>query len=380
MSLAIIDAREWQRMFDLRTGDKAEEASPVVQLVKGVLQRYPFPGDLEEQSNQWVTEVALELIGEYNPQFVYLTYAEQYYNGRFTKMTPQERSDMLAVAAREVERFIESSGFAAVLVGTGDMVDFKGFIDVTKLDGLAISTHWSARYAGLHGPSSRDLAVLQGEPCLERIVSRDELVTLFDGTEQQALRVPDYLLVAREGYTFKTAGQAHRNLAKIPAASALNIPVSNSLGTAAEITDIRGLVEASLIGGKTALITVEGIGVAEFPWPHTAAANGREWFFYEPGDAQYLTIASGQHRIFDYPTGYKYFDEVMEKKDFPLSGYFTSQPENTIGRNFSGRSIAVGNRSMFTHMVPGADISLEGFARNLYNQGTMAVIHRPDKM
>lgn len=380
MSLAIIDAREWQRMFDLQSGERAESDTAIVRMVKGVLQRHPFPGDLEEQSNRWVTDAALDFIGEYDPQFVYLTYAEQYYNGRYTSMAPEKRAEMLAATAHEVEHFIEASGFDAIVVGTGDMIEFAGFIDVTKLEGLAVSTHWSARYAGLHGASKGDLASLNTERCIERIVPKEELVALFGGTEQQARRVPDYLMVAKEGYTFKTAGQAHRTLAKIPAVSSLNIPVSNSLGTAGEITDIRRMVEGNLKKGRTALITVEGIGVAEFPWPHSPAINGRDWFFYEPGDAQYLTIASGEHRIFDYPTGYKYFEEVMEKKEFPLSGYFTSLPERTIGREFQGRSIAVGNRSMFTHMVPGADIALEGFARNLYNQGTMAVIHRQDKM
>lgn len=379
MSLAIIDAREWQRMFDLRTGERAPGDGAMARMVKGVLQRHPFPGDLEEESNRWVTETALDVIGEYDPQFVYLTYAQQYYNGRFTAMTPEERTKMLAAASREVERFLELSGFAAVLVGTGDMVDFRGFIDVTKLDGLAVSTQWSTRYAGLHEPGRDDLAGLKMEPRIERIVPRDELVALFCGAGQQAARVPDYLLIAKEGYAFKTSGQVHRNLVKIAAASASHMPVSNSLGAASGITDIRGLVEANLKKEKTALITVEGIGLAEFPWPHAVAANGRQWFFYEPGDAQYLTIASGEHRIFDYPVGYRYFDEVMGRKEYPLSGYFTSEPKNTIGRDFHGRSIAVGNRSMFTHMVPGADISLEGFARNLYNQGTMAVIRRQDK-
>lgn len=379
MSLAIIDAREWQRSFDLQSGEKKEDDGVLVRMVKEVLHRYPFPGDLEEQSNTWVTEVALDLIKEYAPQFVYLTYAQQYYNSRYTVMTPKERVDMLAATAREVEHFIESSGFEAVLVGTGDMVDFTGFIDVTKLDGLAVSTHWSARYAGLHSPSSRDLARLKAEPSIEHIVPRDELIGLFGGTEQQAVRVPEYLMVARQGFTFKTAGQAHRTLAKVPAASSSHMPVSNSLGVAAEITDIRGLVEAKLKKGKIAMITVEGIGIAEFPWPHNPTRNGRGWFFYEPGDAQYLAMASGEHRVFDYPTGYKYFDEVTGKKEYPLSGYFTSEPQNTIGRDFAGRSIAVGNRSMFTHMIPGADISIEGFARNLFNQGTMAVIRRRDK-
>jgi hypothetical protein len=155
--------------------------------------------------------------------------------------------------------------------------------------------------------------------------------------------------------------------------------VSTHVGHAEEITDIRGIVDQSLKERKTALILLEGVGGSEFPWPHTEATNGREWFFYEPGDAQHLTISVGEHRVFDYPTGYKYLDEVMDKKEYPLSGYFTSIPTKTVGNGFSGRSVAVGNRSMYTHMVPGTDISLECFARNLYNQGTMAVIHRNDK-
>ncbi len=380
MSLAIIDAREWQRMFDLRTGEKVEEDSPAVRMVRGVLHRHPFPGDLEEESNRWVTDVALDFIGEYDPQFAFVTYAQQYYNSRYTRMTPEERGRMIAAAVAEAERFIEASGFTPVLVGTGDMTDFVGFIDVTRLDGLAVSTHWSTRYAGLHDPSVADMENLKRSPFIERIVPRAELITLFGGTEKDAVRVPQYLLVAGEGYAFKTAGQAHRKLARISAASSIRIPVSSCVGAAAEITDIRGIVDASLKERKTALIILEGLGVSEFPWPHSSVGNGRDWFFYEPGDAQYLTISTGEHRIFDYPTGYKYFEEVMDKKEYPLSGYFTSLPVGTVGGQFPGRSIAVGNRSMYTHTIPGADVSLEPFARNLYNQGTMAVIHRADKM
>lgn len=378
MSLAIIDAREWQRMFDLRTGDRAEQDGPVVRMVRRVLERHPFPGDLAELSNRWVTDVALEFIREYDPRFIFLAYAQQYYRGRYSDMGPAERSRLLSATAREVERFVERSGFSPVLVGTGDMTLRRGAIDVTRLDGLAVSTHWSARYAGLHAPSGRDLRDLAAEPGLDRIVPKSEWMALYDDASQ-AHRVPDYLLVAKEGFTFATLGQVHRPIAMVPAGSSRRIPVSTYLGRAADITDVRGIVEAGLAERRVALILVEGIGLAEFPWPHTEAANGRAWHFYEPGDGQYLTLASGRHRVFDYPTGYKYFDEIMENKEFALSGYFTAIPEGTLGQAFPGRSVAVGNRSMFMHMVPGADISMECFARNLYNQGTMAVIHREEK-
>ena len=380
MSVAIVDAREWQRMFDLRTSDRKEQDGPMVRMAKRVLRRHPFPGDLEAGGNRWVTDVALELVEEYDPAFVFLTYAQTYFHSRYAAMNRSQRAELVASVAAEVDRFLAVSGFGAVVVGTGDLTERRGCIDLTDLDGLAIASHWSARYAGLHGPSRQDLRRAAAEPGLERIVPRREWLELFEGTEAQGRRVPDYLLVAKEGRTFRTLSQAHREVMKVPAASSARIPVASTFGGAPlGITDIRALAEAGLRKGRTALIMVEGVGLDEFPWPHAAVANGRDWFYYEPGDGQYLALVSGRHRVFDYPTGYRYFDETPGDKDYPLSGYFTSIPEGTLGQGFPGKSIAVGDRSMFMHMVPGADLSVEVFARNLYNQGTLAVIHRQDK-
>jgi hypothetical protein len=140
------------------------------------------------------------------------------------------------------------------------------------------------------------------------------------------------------------------------------------------------MVEAHLESRNVALIVLEGIGTKDFLWPWNPCDNGKGWYYYEPGDGQYLAAATGRHCVFDYPVGYKYFDEDGPEKKYPLSGYFREIPADTIGNRFSGRSIAVGNKSMFMHVVTGADVTLECFARNLYNQGTMAVIHRQDKM
>ena len=378
MSLAIIDAREWQNMFDLRTGKKAQGNGTVVQMVKGVLERHPYPGDMDLRSNQWVTDIALDLTVKYQPRFVFLSYAHQYFSSRYASMTHQEWDAMISGVFSEAEHFTKESGFTPIVVGTGDMTDFQDFIDVSRLDGLAISTHWSARYAGLHGPSPNDLSRLKETPQIERIVIKEELLELFNGRPEDLLRVPDYLLLAREGYLFKTAGTTLRKAVRIPAVS-FRIPVFTELGSLKAITDIRGVIDTHLKDCKIVLILLEGIGIKEFSWPHIPCENGRAWYYYEPGDAQYLTMTTGKHQVFDYPTGYKYYEEDAEKKEYPLSGYFRSVPENTLASQFSGKSIAVGNRSMFMHMVVGADISIECFARNLYNQGTMAVIHRQDK-
>lgn len=379
MSIAIVDARGWQNTLDLKTGEKIETSGAIVEMVRGVLQRHAYPGDMDPNSNGWVTDTALDLTDCYHPRFVFLTYAAQYYAGRYASMTAEARSDTISSAFREVERFVHTSGMAAIVVGTGDMTPLLESIDLTRLDGLAVCTHWSTRYAGLHNLSAADMKFLKDHPHIERIIPREEVVRLFSGTRQQALRVPEYLALAGKGYAFKTVTDTKRTPVMIPSIN-FNVPLYAPGRNIKAITGIRQVAEEILAEKNVALIVMEGVGLDDFPWPHAPCVNSAEWYYYEPGSAQYLTITSGRHRFFDYPTGYKYYEEIHETGDYPFSGYFKSIPAGVLAGEFPGRSIAVGNRSMYMHMVAGADIAVECFARNLYNQGTMAVIHREDKL
>ncbi|MBN1142599.1 MAG: hypothetical protein JXB25_12505 [Deltaproteobacteria bacterium] len=378
MSLAILDARGWQNSCDLKSGAKIPASGPIIDLVKGVLQKHPYPGDSDPNSNRWVSDTALDLIERYRPRFAFLTYAAQYFTSRYAPMDPERRAKMVADLFAELERFVRRSGFAAVVVGTGGLTPLAGAIDATGLDGLVVCHHWSARYAGLYEPSPSDLEILAAHPQVERVVPRREVAALFHGTPEQASRVPDYLMVARAGYTFKGLGNSMKTPVMIPAPS-FEVPVSAPGHAVEAITDIRSALEQDLREQDTALIVTEGVALEEFPWTHRPCRNSLGWYCYEPGGMQHLTIAAGKHRFSDYPSGYRYFDEIEQNPDFPFSGYFKSIPRDTIGESFLGRSIAVGNRSMFMHMVAGADIAVECFARNLHNQGTMAVIHRQDK-
>lgn len=378
MSRAIIDAREWQKAFDLKTGATLAAKGPLDDLVRGVQDRHPYPGDLDAAGNRWVTDTAMDLLERYDPSFVFLTYAQQYFAGRYTPLTEAQWGATIATVYREVERFAALSGFTPVIVGTGDMAPLVAPIDLTHLDGLALCTHWSARYAGLHEPSPADLALLGTLPEIERIVPWQQFVDLLGPCSLDPVLLPKYVLVARAGHMFKTVGGAFRQVRRVPA-PAYRIPVSGCPEGVSDSTEVRSTVEKLLGAGRVALIFVEGLGIENFPWSCREIDNGREWYYYETGDAQYLTITTGRHQVFEYPPGYRYFEEDGPGKEFPFSGYFRSVPARTLGANFGGRSIAVGNRSMFMHMAAGADISVECFARNLYNQGTMAVIHRDDK-
>lgn len=377
MSIAIIDAREWQNVFDLRTGEKMKRSGTVLQIAREILARHPYPGDVDTLSNQWVSDTALDLIEHYDPQLVFLTYAQQYFTCRFTKLAADERKNMFMAVFAEAERFVRKSGYTPIIVGTGNMTSLLGEINLCKLDGLALSSGWSAGYAGLHRPSEQDLAYIKSIPEVERIISRQEWISLFNGMGNSTCDrrlMPDYLITANPGWAFKTLGATLRKPECIPADN-FEVPVHSPFGKVEKLTEIRSLIERNLPDKKIAVIFMEGVGTEHFYMSFIPCHNGKGWFYYETGEGQYLTITTGTHQVFAYPTGYRYFDMDAENKQFPFSGYFTEIPRHTIGSDFDGKSIAVGNRSMFMHMVFGADISIECFARNLYNQGSMAVIH-----
>jgi hypothetical protein len=375
MSLAIVDAREWQNLLDLRTGKKTDDTHPQTLMLRDVLKKHPYPGDVDILSNQWVTDTALELVQEYDPQLACLFYAHQYFAGRYSPMSEAQRKSMIENVFAEVDRFVKKSGYTPIIIGSGDLIEVAGEIDLSKADGVAISSHWSARYAGLHQASARDLEYVAAHPAIEKIVKRDEWISLFPDAPCQPDRIPEYLLVAREGWTFVTTGTPMRKALRIPGPG-FHIPISTSLGDAASIMDIRSLIETNLGKSKIALIILEGIGMHDFLVPYTPCVNSVGWYYYEPADGLYLTLSTGTHQVFTHPSGYFYQDELEAKRDFPFSGYFLDIPQNTLASDFPGKSIAVGNHSMFIHMIFGADICMECFARNLYNQGCMGVIHR----
>ncbi len=374
MSLAIVDAREWQNLFDLQTGKKARDESSQTVMVRGILKKHPYPGDVEIESNRWVSDVALDLVEAYQPQLACVFYAHQFFAGRYTPMSEDQRRAMLEEVFREVQRFVDKSGYTPVIVGSGDMVPLNGEVDLSKVDGIAISSHWSARYAGLHRASQRDLDYASSHPSIEKIIKRDEWISLFPGVEYQRERIPEYLLLAREGWTFVTTGATLRKALRIPGTS-FRIPLATSLGESNTLTGIRALIEGNLTKTRVALIIIEGVGMADCLIPHKPCDNKVGWYYYEPGDGLYGTLSTGTHQVFAYPNGYRYHDEIDAKQDLPFSGYFLKIPEHTIGCDFHGKSIAVGNHSMFVHMLFGADICIECFARNLYNQGCLGVIH-----
>ncbi len=378
-SVAIIDARQWQNQFDLRTGAKSTETNEAILLLRRVLSEHPYPGDLDGGSNRWVTETALELVREYRPGFVLLTYAEQYFATRIASLSGAEKKRIMVDLCREVDNFLEQTGMTPVIIGRGGVMPTQGFIDISGLDGIGVSPHWSARYGGVHEPSESDLAWLQSHPHIHRVVAKTAYQQLFAEPCPEPELLSDYLLVAEPGYAFKGLGCTMRKPAMVPLA-APELPCS-SPQPVSDLTGLRQVIDNGLQQGRPmALIILEGVGKEDFPWPYSLCANTLDWFSYEPSDAQLLAITSGRHRLHEYPPGYLFHLRELKINRYPLSGYFKALPGGTIGDDYPGRSIAVGNKSMAMHMVAGADLCIECFSRNHYNQGSLGVVHRHNKI
>ncbi len=387
MSLAIIDARQWQNRFDLESGRPMDSDHPMAAMISKVLSWNPYPGDMDEKANEWVTRTALDLVEKYEPGLVCLSYVHQFFSHRHFAHSKEDWEKMCETVMAEAQKFIHLSGYTPVIIGTGAMIPLKGEMNLSGMDGLAISSNWSARYCGVHQPSPADMELLHGfvaEGKIERIVTKDEWIDLFRSEQpdikihQDEALMPDFLVVSNEGYAFKTMGTTLRKPVNIPENN-FNIPVYTRLGNLDDLRGIKQLVRSNLEHHKIALILVEGVGKEFFPADHSLCRNGCGWFCNEPGDAFYLTLSTGKHEPFAYPAGCRSFDRDAETIKFPFSGYMLSIPENTLAQDYPGKSIAVGNRSMFMHMMFGVDMSIECFARNLFNQGCLGVIHRMGK-
>ncbi|HPZ64361.1 MAG: hypothetical protein WBK48_07495 [Dethiobacteria bacterium] len=372
--LAVLDAVEWQTTLDFETGKETTVKSDLAAMAQELLKRHRYPGDMDLESISWVTNVALDLYQNYAPQFMFLSFSQPYFFSAFERTDGVQWQVLVSLLFARINHFIEATGMTPVVVGTGQMVPLKGYINLSTLDGLASGGGMAPRFTGLYKPSARDLELVRAHENIELVKTKEEVIELFGNNEDFVKRLPDYVLGAGEGYAFKAFGSIARPMHKIPGRN-MEIPVFTPLGEVNSITEIAPLVLKNLETKKMVLIVLEGIGPEDFLMPYSACDNSLGWYDYAPGDGQYLTIGSGRHLAdHSYLPGFKYYLEDDENKKYPLSAYFTKYVPIMIGHSFPGKSAAVGSRSVLTHMASGADISVECFARGLYNYGTIAII------
>ncbi|NLS45474.1 MAG: hypothetical protein GX969_07030 [Firmicutes bacterium] len=387
MAYAILDVREWDTVVRMDTGEPLPMNSPKVNtpmldMARQVIKGHPYPGDFSSKSIEWVTDTALRLWKTYDPHFMFMIYAQPGILGGVKYMTPDRWNSLVCRVFQNVNRFIEITGYIPIIVGLGDMVPLKEYIDLSGLDGIGYIRMPNRRYAGFYNPTDRDISRFDRMPGIERTVSKCDFINLFEPSDVFRERLPDYLIVAKEGYSFKTLGTSSRTGYKTIAKNEA-IPVYTGLPNTEinSLVDLKDTVIKNINHQRIALILLDGIGTKDFPGEYRLCNNSLYWYTYCQGDDSYFAVSCGEHfQHSDYPPGWLDFTEDFEMKTYPYDGFIEKPLSGSIGNYLRTKmgitSAAAGSRSTFTHLSGGADICIECCCCGLYNYGTKAVIYK----
>lgn len=341
-------------------------------LVSEILLNWPYPGDLNPQSIDWVTDIALEMERIYRPQFVLLSYASFYLISLFMSRSQYDSEILCQQLFGAVNRFFSQTNMTPFIIGTGGTLPLQGEIDLTELDGFVTASRMGPTYAGLYKPSERDLDYLRQLETVQLILPQNRFSQVWNPGNSFAGDIPDYLLVAARGFAFRTPDSSQRPLYRVNVRDNF-IPVF-APDPIKSIVDIAPAIKKRLRQERVALVVLEGIDQQLFAYGSESCANTYSWYTYVPGEGQYLAMTTGKHLPdHPYPPGYRDYQDV-EDKSYPFSGYYRSTPSGTLGSIPSKRSLAVGSRSVLTHIASGADLSIEGYTRSMKQKGTLAVM------
>lgn len=374
MKLGMVTTEQQSNIYNFKTGELLVNSPdhPLMDWLSELLVDYPYPGDLNPQSIDWVTDVAIELERVYQPRFVLLSYANFYLISLFKRCSQADREILCQRLFTAVERFFRQTDMTPFIMGTGGTIPLEGVVDLTELDGCVTANRMGPVYAGLYQPSENDLHYLNQLDAVQMVLPQNRLAQVWNPDNNFEEKIPDYLLVTARGFAFRTPNSSKKPLCRVNARdNAIPIFAPDQVDS---IVDIAPAVKKRLRKERVALVVLEGIDREQFMFGSDSCANTYSWYTYLPGEGQYLAITTGKHLPdHPYPPGYRDYQEEGGKT-YPFSGYFRSLPTGTLGSTSSRRSIAVGSRSVLTHAVSGADISIEGYTRSLKPKGTLAVI------
>ncbi|MFW5648137.1 MAG: hypothetical protein ACOCG5_03555, partial [Candidatus Alkaliphilus sp. MAG34] len=375
MSVGIIDAVEWQTVVDFKTGGKSDAESEKIDIARRILENHHYPGDLDLEGIDWTVKMALELDKEYKPELMFVMFGTPFFHSVY-RQTPEDRwKTIVDYVFDRTKYFLDVTEYEPIIIGLGDMVDIKGYIELNNLDGLYLANNWSYRCSGILEHVEKDLDKIEKMEGISTTISKADFIDKYKPNSDFAERLPDYLLAADEGYQFKGYGSSARKAYKIPALNE-HIPVYTKLGEVKDITDIRKVMDKALQHKKVAVIIIEGVGLKDFRYPYEPCNNRVDWYTYDQSENHYLTISTGKHYYqHEIPPVSRYLRKDFDKIIYPFSGPHHYLPQDTAGRKPEIKSAAVSNRGMFPHVVSGADICIESFARNLYNMGSIAIIN-----
>lgn len=374
--LGLLDTGGHQMRFDFATGVPVSTDSKTVAAVASILARRPYPGDAQPVSDTWVTDMALELLAVYRADFVVLDYVQAAFAATNEPGDPRAAFEHVF---SQVDRFLAETDFEPVIWGCGELEEVRELVDVEKLlpagEAMAVP---GGKYVDLNFGHALESVPPALDPLCRygKVLTRQQfLETLNEGfSEEFAESIGDAIAIANPGWMYKGLGSGSRPIYRTGALCP-TVPLYSSIGPAASICEVPNVIrQAVRANRKVALIMLEGVGHDSFPWPAQACRNHSGELVFQAPWYQYLTLSTGiPYNRYRHPLSNQYW--LQDYHPYPYSGRFHRLLEDAICCDLSGkRSLAVGNRSIFTHAVFGADLAVECYCCNMRNYGAMAVI------
>ena len=364
----LIDVGGWQSYVDMGSGVPKTEGqqSPA----RHIISKHPYPGDMNFEADQWVVDVALDIIPEIKPDLMVLTFSQPSLVGRHMPDIETYRS-FVNNTISEVERFISQAAMEYLIVGLGDLNDTKGVINLEQhIRGAASADEGIACLYDCTPVDAERVKQLEG---VRSVITRQEMQTRLGHALDPDI-FGTFFVLAHSGYQFLALSSSSRYAYRQPAQDT-RIPVMTSLDRSpGSIRDIREIAGEIVIRQKRrlALILIEGIGLKTFPLDSQPADNSINGIVYSSTLLQYMVISTGQ-AVFPTFFGYPLW------KTSPLVNPFSRHTpflQSCLTRDIIAagmKSVSIGNRSIMTHTAFPASLSVECHCASLHNYGSLEV-------
>lgn len=375
--LGIIDVREWQEIVDLVTAKPAERDEKFLKPLRKLAENFPYPGDRNDAGSKWTIDAAEAVVNHYNPGWLFLGFTRPVFACAYDNCSVEERKHTAGAILDYIMDFARKHDFSPLIVGGGGLVPLKGYITIPELKGILQASAWARNMAGVYRSEPGDEEILVQKPHIRAIIRKDDFMKSCKTMSPTYIKdIPDYLLIAEDGWGFKGFYSSNRILYNTEKHN-VTLPVYSEIGYPNHMEGVCGLMEGALEQGKKVLLAVvEGLDENDFTLPYRNIDNCRDWYAYA-GRMLYHTLVTGKSF---YHCTHPPIHDMSARRALPLC-YPMSTPhtgiicEDSLGRGAKVPTAAVGSRSISTHAIINADLMLECHTRGQTNMGVLVAVN-----
>ena len=378
--LGIVDIKGWQSVIKLSSGQQIDTKENDYGIIRKILSDHPYPGDANDDSIDWVKETAQKVVDLHDPDWMHISYTQPLYIETYMPYNPIESQERQKRILDDIFNFSQKNNFEPIIIMTGGYVPLIGEITQPETEGLLESWVWGASVAGISQSDENDKSILLSHPHIKHVIDKNDILDSHPNLHPNFIyNLPDYIVIAKEGYAFKGI-KSYEGEIFMADVYTDNIPVYSDIGMPKHIRDVRDIMENSLDDGKKVLLAIiEGYNINDIPQGFKLCKNMDEWYSYRGMDL-YLALHTGKPFYeTEFPPVFSRSIPKQKRTNYPLSGFFDSLPENSIGAKKGIRSAAVSSRSMIIHMIANSDITVECYSRERSDMGLLAAF-KPEKM